>query len=532
MSMSNMEEEENDPEIQTTITQGHSGHSQILHVRQDSANELDQLFNVALDPNKKTKSLPMKYRKLPKSFFQQPDRPRHVPMHAHSRSMGGLVSTPVNHSRSSSTDSSASHQSGLNLSSNNLPQQSQTHMNNNIGPRSGNFTPGPMQHSPFQNSPSHLALQQPQIAHSRSKSSPASLQIANANMQMKIQQPSNHIEIPPDMPLPQGWEFARTQDGQTYFMNHTNRTTTWVDPRIDVIKEQQERVNANNMQAVNHQQSQMHINSVQQPEQLVVQQPLPSGWEQATTPQGEIYFINHETRTTSWLDPRLQGMNLGGQSQMNAQIQQQLHKMNQLDISSPPPPNSHQQRSAPGSQMLFSKLTKEKEMIMKMRQQQMLKQTGMDPFLGSNSSCHEREPSRESGVSGMGSNFNLPRTPNEYLGSVEEEMDTDGGNHNQQDMNQQQSCMATSQQGRQQHVQRGNAHQQQQAQHFPDFLDSLPASSVDFSNEGNHPQSNALDSDELVPSISETLSPDFIHDVESMLNPVVKSENMDSMTWL
>jgi len=33
--------------------------------------------------------------------------------------------------------------------------------------------------------------------------------------------------------------------------------------------------------------------------------PLPEGWEQAMTPEGEVYFINHQTRTTSWFDPRL-----------------------------------------------------------------------------------------------------------------------------------------------------------------------------------------------------------------------------------
>lgn len=33
--------------------------------------------------------------------------------------------------------------------------------------------------------------------------------------------------------------------------------------------------------------------------------PLPEGWEQAITSAGEIYFINHNTRTTSWFDPRI-----------------------------------------------------------------------------------------------------------------------------------------------------------------------------------------------------------------------------------
>lgn len=33
--------------------------------------------------------------------------------------------------------------------------------------------------------------------------------------------------------------------------------------------------------------------------------PLPDGWEQAITSEGEIYYINHKNKTTSWLDPRL-----------------------------------------------------------------------------------------------------------------------------------------------------------------------------------------------------------------------------------
>ena len=34
--------------------------------------------------------------------------------------------------------------------------------------------------------------------------------------------------------------------------------------------------------------------------------PLPTGWQEARTAQGEVYFMNHQTRTTSWVDPRLQ----------------------------------------------------------------------------------------------------------------------------------------------------------------------------------------------------------------------------------
>lgn len=38
--------------------------------------------------------------------------------------------------------------------------------------------------------------------------------------------------------------------------------------------------------------------------------PLPDGWEQAVTGDGETYFINHIARTTSWFDPRIRKCDL------------------------------------------------------------------------------------------------------------------------------------------------------------------------------------------------------------------------------
>lgn len=33
--------------------------------------------------------------------------------------------------------------------------------------------------------------------------------------------------------------------------------------------------------------------------------PLPKNWERAETEQGEVYFIDHNTGSSHWLDPRL-----------------------------------------------------------------------------------------------------------------------------------------------------------------------------------------------------------------------------------
>lgn len=87
-----------------------------------------------------------------------------------------------------------------------------------------------------------------------------------------------------DVPLPLGWEERRTAEGRPYFVDHHTRTTTWADPR----------------------------RATQQPPVAVARPagnanlgPLPSGWEMRLTSTGRVYFVDHNTRTTSWDDPRL-----------------------------------------------------------------------------------------------------------------------------------------------------------------------------------------------------------------------------------
>ncbi|KAI8972706.1 E3 ubiquitin-protein ligase RSP5 [Pilobolus umbonatus] len=85
-------------------------------------------------------------------------------------------------------------------------------------------------------------------------------------------------------PLPAGWEIRTNSDGRRYFVDHNTRTTTWVDPRT--------RTQASN---------DVHV-QVQPISQLG---PLPSGWEMRLTSTGRVYFVDHNTKTTTWDDPRL-----------------------------------------------------------------------------------------------------------------------------------------------------------------------------------------------------------------------------------
>ncbi|KAK3045691.1 hypothetical protein LTS18_013627, partial [Coniosporium uncinatum] len=89
--------------------------------------------------------------------------------------------------------------------------------------------------------------------------------------------------------LPSGWEQRHTPEGRSYFVDHNTRTTTWVDPR----RQQYIRMYGNN-----------NANSIQQ--QPVSQLgPLPSGWEMRLTNTARVYFVDHNTKTTTWDDPRL-----------------------------------------------------------------------------------------------------------------------------------------------------------------------------------------------------------------------------------
>ncbi|ORX44255.1 HECT-domain-containing protein [Hesseltinella vesiculosa] len=108
-------------------------------------------------------------------------------------------------------------------------------------------------------------------------------------------QPSNILPVQNNMttagsgPLPAGWEMRTTAEGRPYFVDHNTRTTTWVDPR-----------------------RQQYISTIGPGSNLQVQVqpvsslgPLPSGWEMRLTNTGRVYFVDHNTKTTTWDDPRL-----------------------------------------------------------------------------------------------------------------------------------------------------------------------------------------------------------------------------------
>ncbi|KAJ8985855.1 hypothetical protein NQ317_006227 [Molorchus minor] len=179
--------------------------------------------------------------------------------------------------------------------------------------------------------------------------------------------------------------------------SHTTRTTTWEDPRKSLAAQQHQSAE---QLLTGHQLS--HPQSPN-PNTAKVNSdvdlgPLPEGWEQAQTPEGEIYFINHQTRTTSWFDPRIP-THLQQRSSGGSIVQPSWHSPT---LSSSP---------SKAQQIRLQQLRMERERLKQRQQEIMLQQDimmrntsdlpVMDPFLSSLTD-HSRQ---ESGDSGLDSHF-------------------------------------------------------------------------------------------------------------------------------
>jgi E3 ubiquitin-protein ligase NEDD4 len=128
-------------------------------------------------------------------------------------------------------------------------------------------------------------------------------------------------------PLPQGWERRVDQLGRTYYVDHNTRNTTWHRPPPQIQTPNVETLMAEQRDLEERQ----RINQ-QSTEVVDLTGPLPSGYEMRHTPEGRAYFVDHNTRATTWTDPRLAAasrqqrtntVTTGGTAQQLAIAQQQ-----------------------------------------------------------------------------------------------------------------------------------------------------------------------------------------------------------------
>ncbi|XP_033045925.1 E3 ubiquitin-protein ligase NEDD4 isoform X2 [Trachypithecus francoisi] len=119
------------------------------------------------------------------------------------------------------------------------------------------------------------------------------------------EQPALPVLLPTSSGLPPGWEEKQDERGRSYYVDHNSRTTTWTKPTVQATVETSQLTSSQSsagpqLQASTSDSSQQ----VTQPSEIE-QGFLPKGWEVRHAPNGRPFFIDHNTKTTTWEDPRL-----------------------------------------------------------------------------------------------------------------------------------------------------------------------------------------------------------------------------------
>ncbi|XP_060778480.1 NEDD4-like E3 ubiquitin-protein ligase WWP1 isoform X2 [Neoarius graeffei] len=111
-------------------------------------------------------------------------------------------------------------------------------------------------------------------------------------------------------PLPPGWERRVDNRGRIYYVDHNTRTTTWQRPTMESVRNfEQWQSQRSQLQGAMHQFNQRYLYSASM---MSAENdplgPLPPGWERRVDSNDRVYFVNHNTKTTQWEDPRTQGL--------------------------------------------------------------------------------------------------------------------------------------------------------------------------------------------------------------------------------
>nr|XP_056718396.1 NEDD4-like E3 ubiquitin-protein ligase WWP2 [Euleptes europaea] len=112
-----------------------------------------------------------------------------------------------------------------------------------------------------------------------------------------------------ERPLPPGWEKRVDPRGRYYYVDHNTRSTSWQRPTAEYVRSyEQWRSQRSQLQGAMQQFSQRFLyQSSGTPSDNDPLGPLPPGWEKRQDNR-RVYYVNHNTRTTQWEDPRTQGM--------------------------------------------------------------------------------------------------------------------------------------------------------------------------------------------------------------------------------
>ncbi|XP_055454325.1 E3 ubiquitin-protein ligase NEDD4 isoform X2 [Psammomys obesus] len=119
------------------------------------------------------------------------------------------------------------------------------------------------------------------------------------------EQPALPVLLPTSSGLPPGWEEKQDERGRSYYVDHNSRTTTWAKPTMQAPVESSQQPSSQSSAGPQPQLPTSDPAHQASPPSGTQQAFLPKGWEVRHAPNGRPFFIDHNTKTTSWDDPRL-----------------------------------------------------------------------------------------------------------------------------------------------------------------------------------------------------------------------------------
>lgn len=243
---------------------------------------------------------------------------------------------------------------------------------------------------------------------------------------------------------------------------------------------------------------------------------LPEGWEQGVTPEGEVYYIDHMTQTTTWYDPRMnrtqttnnnfiQGQANKSQEHVNRYLQIEKEKLRQ------------RQQMLRHQEILIQRQIHQSETAA-------VSGTPMntsicDPKFANSTAFggvqHNRVGSADSGLDGMGSFLSPPASDADVISSIDD-VDMEGNVPPQRQMKE--SLTRRSDPGNLNQINQANAG------HLPEFFDRMPATNVDL---------GILETDGDIGTGLEHIQSEVLNEVDMMFPTTQNSKSKDGfLTWL
>ncbi|RNA04403.1 transcriptional coactivator YAP1-like [Brachionus plicatilis] len=297
----------------------------VLHMRENSIDELEALF----DPSKwaQRSQVPFNKRNLPASFFRPPETGTKTPRYS------------VSHSRQSSMDHVIMMQNSnyLNKQHSLLQQKLSGLSNSHLRSASEPVNVSPQTYNLIQKQQQVQNLNQLPYGWQCAKTSEGQNYYINYSTKQTswtlptLEQQSNLNEINLDLMSSSNSPLLSANCSDGYSMNQhasMNQTNSLLASRLNSPLPSQAvqpgllSVTSNNSSMVSSSGSssvcqsttnslddlsQIGLNNLnsEKIDYILSQIQMPPGWQKAFTDKGEAYFINHNTRTTCWEDPRL-----------------------------------------------------------------------------------------------------------------------------------------------------------------------------------------------------------------------------------